>query len=197
MDLEPNSIFKFPVFCENGRLCRGERPHSSVSSAVLVGSRGLTPERGLWGAPVCGREPQQHRQSCRTCGISSSQQYCLVFSPVLPFEQLSDTGLPPPPPPPPPVHWRAVSVGHAGCHVHVKPPCAGVFLSPLIPSVCSVRPAQAGIAKHALVWGGPFCNAPCCCRVSPVTCRACSGGGGTSQGVHRAFIMMPSCSVFQ
>lgn len=166
--------------------------------------RAVGAQQHLWAAEDShqkggSRGPQQHRQSRRTCGASSSWWHCLVFNPALPSEHLSDVGLPPPPSPP--VCRRAVSVGHAGCHAHMKPPCPRAFLSPPIPfsllHLCSAHSVQAGIAMHVLVWGGPFCNATCCCSVSPVTCRACLGRGGMLESVHCTFIMMTSCSVFQ
>lgn len=80
--LKMKKIFNSLSFVKTGD-CVAGRAKTSMSSAVLASSRGLTPARGLWGAPGCAREPQWHRQSCRTCRASSSWWHCLVFNPAL------------------------------------------------------------------------------------------------------------------
>lgn len=151
--LKHKENIQFLEFSENRWLHRRERPKSSVSSAALMGSRGLTPKRGLWGARWSAR------QSCRTFGASSSWWHYLVCNPALSSKHFSEVGLPPPLPP---VRRGAVSVRHTGCHVHAKPPSPGALLSPLTPSDLlhqrGARSVWAGIAVHLLVWSGevPF-----------------------------------------
>lgn len=114
------SGFLLTTFKTRGKLCgnewlhRGERHKSSMSSAALAGSRGLTPKKGALGSPV----------KCQGA----------------------------PPTQTPPVCRRAVSVGQAGCHVHVKSPCPRAFLIPS-DSLWCFAPASCPLS------GGWHCHA--------------------------------------
>lgn len=140
-------------------------------SSAHGSSRGLAPERGLWGDPDCGREPWQHRQSCRTCGASSSWWRCFVFNPAFPSACLSEEGLPSPP------SFCVQKSSFSSFHA----PSLGAFLTPRIAS-SSFAPSQCslGTGWHCFALGKSRLQ----CNLATAVCRACLGRRGMPEMGH-------------